>query len=79
MTPLPTIDNLIILNLILTGMFALFLGGYMLPEYHSFGKKKKTFYGSKFSVTVGMKNSDFSILTHVSVVLSWKIPMCSKQ
>lgn len=80
MTPLPTIDNLIILNLILIGMFALFLGGYMLPEYHSFGgKKRKPFYGSKFSVTVGMENSDFSILTHVSVVLSWKTPMCSKQ
>lgn len=52
----------------------------MLPEYHSFGgKKRKPFYGSKFSVTVGMENSDFSILTHVSVVLSWKTPMCSKQ
>lgn len=44
MTPLPTIDNLIILNLILIGMFALFLGGYMLPEYHSFGEKKENLF-----------------------------------
>lgn len=71
------INNLIILNFILIGMFAFFLAGYMLPEFFLGKKKKKTFYGSTFSVTVGVKNSsDFSIFTNVNTVLSWKIPTC---
>lgn len=63
------INNLIILNLILIGMFVFFLAGYMLPQYHYFGKKTP-FFRSEFSVTVCVESSsDFSILTHVSTVL----------
>lgn len=33
------------------------------------------YYGSKFAVCATMNNSsDFSILTHVSIVLYWKMP-----